>query len=179
MSDNETSLHTGDAEPDSQPAVAPYILLLEDSPGEAELFCRALVCARERLVPKPDTVGPTVEVQHTARGALDALKAHMERKPHDLPDLIVLDFDLPAGNSLMFLQELQRDFRLAKLPVIVMVWSDDESIVRALGGRGVAGYVVKPMLFEDLIVLVGDVCQHVLSQTSHQELCRLGQERSA
>ncbi len=79
----------------------------------------------------------------------------------------MLDFDLPAGNSLAFLRALQQDVRLAKLPVIVMVWSDDESIARSLRAFGVAGYVVKPVLFEDLIIRVGDICRYIVSETVH------------
>ncbi|HLZ32400.1 MAG TPA: response regulator [Nitrospira sp.] len=179
MNDDDPGLSSGEAGPDVGPAVAPYILLLEDSPGEAELFCQALICAWERQVSKPVAPRPIIDVQYTAQGALDALNAHIALKPNglsDLPDLIVLDLDLPAGNSLTFLREIRRDVDLSKLPVIAMVWADDEPTIRALGGQGVAGYVIKPMLFEDLIVLVGDVCRHFLFEKPHHELCEPGRE---
>ena len=162
-------MSAANAESDPQPEEAPRILLLEDSPGEAELFCQALVHAWQRHAPKPIADRPTIELRHTADGALEILKSHIEFKPSSLPHLIVLDFDLPAGNSLAFLRALQQNIRLAKLPVIVMAWADDESIVRSLRGFGVAGYVVKPVLFEDLIIRVGDIRRYILSETVHHE----------
>lgn len=160
-------MRTANVESDSGPQEGPRILLLEDSPAEAELFCQALVYAWQRLEPKPAAARPTIELRHTAHSAIETLKSHIELNPSSLPDLILLDFDLPAGNSLMFLRALQQDVRLAKLPVIVMAWSDRESIIRSLRAFGVAGCVVKPLLFEDLIILVGDICRHVLLSTSH------------
>ena len=172
-------MSTANAESDSQPQEAPRILLLEDSPAEGELFCQALVYAWQKQAPKPVAARPTIELRHTAHGAIETLKGHIELKPSNLPDLIVLDFDLPAGGSLTFLRALQQDVRLAKLPVIVMAWADDESIVRSLRAFGVAGYVVKPVLFEDLIILVEDICRHVLLDSSHQEFSRLDRRQHA
>ncbi len=160
-------MSAANAESEFQLEEAPRILLLEDSPGEAELFCQALVNAWQRYAPKTVADSPTIEIRHTARGALEILKSHIELKPSSLPHLIVLDFHLPAGNSLAFLRALQQDVRLAKVPVIVMVWSDDESIARSLRAFGVAGYVVKPVLFEDLIIRVKDICRYILSETVH------------
>jgi DNA-binding NarL/FixJ family response regulator len=126
-----------------------------------------LVYSWQRHAPQTIADSPTIEIRHRAQGALEILKSHIELKPSSLPLLIVLDFDLPAGNSLSFLRALQQDVRLAKLPVIVMVWSDDESIVGSLRAFGVAGYVVKPVLFEDLLIPVGDICRYILSETVH------------
>lgn len=78
-----------------------------------------------------------------------------------------------------FPRELRKDSRLATLPVIVMAWSDEQSIARSLGGLGVAGYVVKPMRFDELVALVGGFCRHVHSGNSRQEFCRLDRTRPA
>lgn len=155
------------------------ILLLEDSPGEAELFCEALALAWEKLRPDPEAPRPGIEVQYTAPSALEFLVNRSERKTKNLPDLVVLDLDLPGGASLTFLRELSMDSRLTSLPVIVMAWSEEQSMVRSLGGLGVVGYVVKPMLLDDLIALVGGFCRHVLSGNSRQEFCALDWKRHA
>ena len=155
------------------------ILLLEDSPGEAEPFCEALVLAWEKLGPEPEAPRPGIEVQRTAKDALECPRNQARPETHNLPDLVVLDLDLPGGTSLMFLRELRMDSRLATLPVIVMAWSDEQSIVRNLGGLGVVGYVVKPMRFDELVALVGGFCRHVLSGNSRQEFCALEWTRPA
>lgn len=167
------------SEPVSGSAEAMKILLLEDSPGEAELFCEALVLAWEKLGPDQEASRPGIDVQRTAKDALEFLRSPAGQEAHNLPDLIVLDLDLPGGTSLTFLRELRRDSRLATLPVIVMAWSDAQSIVRSLGGLGVGGYVVKPMRFDELVTLVGGVCRHVFFGGSRQEFCWLGRKRPA
>ncbi|MBU6434851.1 MAG: response regulator [Nitrospirae bacterium] len=110
---------------------------------------------------------------------MECLRKPAGRKTNILPDLIVLDLDLPGDTSLTLLRELRRDSRLATLPVIVMAWSDEQSIVLCLGGLGVVGYVVKPLRFDEVVALVGGVCRHGLSGNSHQEFCVLGSETSS
>jgi len=155
------------------------ILLLEDSPGEAELFCEALVLAWEKLGSDPEAPRPGVAVHFTAKDALECLRNPTRNETNKLPDLVVLDLDLPGGTSLAFLRVLRTDSRLAQLPVIVMAWSEEQSIVRTLGWLGVARFVVKPMLFDDLVALVGGFCRHVLPENSRQEFCELDWKRPA
>jgi DNA-binding response OmpR family regulator len=153
------------------------ILLLEDSPGEAELFCEALVLAWRKLGPEPEAQRPGIDIQRTAKDALEFLRKPDGQETNHLPDLVVLDLDLPGGTSLTFLHELRMDSQLGTLPVIVMAWSDEEMIVRSLDRLGVVGYVVKPMLLDDLVALVGGFCRHVLSGNSRQEFCALDRKR--
>lgn len=167
------------SDPASRSGEALRILLLEDSPGEAELFCEALVLAWKKLGPEPEAPRPGIDVQRTAEDALEFLRNPAGHGTNNLPDLVVLDLDLPGRTSLTFLRELRMDSRLAKLPVIVMAWSDDQSIVQSLGGLGVVGYVVKPMLFDDLVALVGGFCRHILPENSRQEFCSLDGKRPA
>jgi CheY-like chemotaxis protein len=167
------------SEPTSRSGDARRILLVEDSPGEAELFCKALVLAWEKLGPEPEAPRLGIDVQPTTQDALKFLRIQTGQKTNNLPDLVVLDLDLPGGTSLTFLRELRMDSRLATLPVIVMAWSDEQSIVGSLEGLGVVGFVVKPMLFDDLAALAGDFCRHVLSGNSRQEFCALDRNRPA
>lgn len=155
------------------------ILLLEDSPGEAELFCQALALAREKYGCDLEVPGSGIDVLRTAKDALEFLRNTIGQKSNSFPDLIVLDLDLPGGASLTFLRELRMDSRLATLPVIVMAWSDEQSIVRCLGELGIVDYVVKPMLFDELVALVGGFCRHVLSDNSRQEFRALDRKQSA
>ena len=150
---------------------APEILLLEDSPGEAELFCQAMVMASQAHLPR---VGwPRIDVRHTATDALHVLRHQAGLERSNLPELIVLDLDLPGGSSLAFLRELQRDARLKSLPVIMMAWSEEEALVRSLYALGVAAYVIKPLFFADLLTLVGQLCNKILSARG-QALCEQG-----
>lgn len=139
----------------------------------------ALVLAWGKRGPAPAALRPGIDVQRTAQDALEYLRNSAGQQTHNLPDLVVLDLDLPGGTSLTFLRELRVDSRLATLPVIVMAWSDEQLIVRSLDGLGVVGYVVKPMLFDDLVALVGGFCRHGLSGNSRQEFSPLDRTRPA
>jgi len=163
----------------SQSAEVPGILLLEDSPGEAELFCHALVRAWELLESKPELPRPGINVQLTAQDALDFLRKQVTVEARGFPDFIVLDMDLPGGASLKFLQELRKDSRLTNLPVIAMAWTDDQPTVRAMAGLGVVDYVVKPMLFSDLVTIVGGVCRMILSETPRPDLHAVARRQPA
>lgn len=146
------------------------ILLVEDSPGEAELFCQALVLAWDMLEPLQGFPRPEIEVRCTAEDALEALKQCVTSVARDLPELLVLDLDLPAGTGLTFLRALRTDPRLMRLPIIAMLWSEDEAFVRTLAGLGVAGYVLKPLRFADLVTVVGELCRKILARSRPQDL---------
>lgn len=164
--------------PASQFAQAARILILEDSPGEAELFCEALVLAWRSAGCGSEASRPGIEVQHTAQDALNSLRKRAEPETGNLPELVVLDLDLPGRTSLTFLRELRQDRRLTSLPVIAMAWCDEQPIVRALDGLGVAGYLVKPLRFADLLIMVGNICRTWLPGDRRRELCLLDRERN-
>jgi len=149
----------------------PKLLLLTDSPGEAELFCDALTVVWERLESPPSSPQPAIDVQHTAECALEILRKQLALGAHSLPDLIVLDLNLPGATSLSCLRELRNDFRLANLPVVVMARSDAQPSMRTLYGLGVVGYLVKPRCFSDLITMVRKICQTWLPKNPRQEIC--------
>jgi len=164
--------------PASQFARVPRILLLEDSPGEAELFCEALVLAWRSAGCGSEASRPGIEVRHTAQDALNSLRKRAEPETSNLPELVVLDLDLPGRTSLTFLHELRRDPRVASLPVIVMAWSDEPVMACTLNGLGVAGYFVKPLRFADLLIMVGDICRTWLPVDRRRELCLLNGEQN-
>lgn len=145
---------------DIQSPTPSSMLLVEDSPGEAELFCHAVAFALESQ--SASAAPAQVHVRHTATDALAVLKDWAARGSDHLPDLVVLDLDLPGGTSVWFLQELRQDALLKNLPVVVMAWSEEESIVRSLYTLGVAAYVIKPLLLADLFTLVSRLCQEHL-----------------
>lgn len=145
---------------DTQSPTPSSMLLVEDSPGEAELFCHAVAFALES---QSALAAPAqVHVRHTATDALAVLKDWAAGGSDHLPELVVLDLDLPGGTSVWFLQELRQDALLKNLPVVVMAWSEEESIVRSLYTLGVAAYVIKPLLLADLFTLVSRLCQEHL-----------------
>jgi DNA-binding response OmpR family regulator len=139
------------------------ILLIEDSPGECELFRLAL--AQTRL-------DVALYTEHDAEGALHFLSTRAGHEP--LPDLIILDWQLKKTRGDQFLVRVRSDQRLASIPVVVFTTSDDLSDLTAGYRSGANGYVVKPGTFEDLVSFAGDLCRYWLhwNRTTYQVTAR-------
>jgi CheY-like chemotaxis protein len=113
--------------PDPEPG--PLILVCDDEPTLRELV-RAVLGPGYRFVEAAD-----------GREALAVA--------HDVePDLIVLDVMLPGLSGIEVLDELRRDERLAKTPVVVITaWSHTEAEVLTAGADA---FVSKPFDPDDL-----------------------------
>jgi DNA-binding response OmpR family regulator len=121
------------------------ILLIEDSPGECELFRLALVKVT------PDIA---LYTEHDVEAALHFLKTQQ-----DLPSLTLLDWHLRHRCGDSFLKHLRSETRIAGIPVVVFTTSDDASDINAAYVNGANGYVVKPSTFDELVHCVRDVCR--------------------
>jgi len=70
------------------------------------------------------------------------------------PAAIVLEADLPGAPGWDTLQALQGDETMRDIPVLICSWSDEEE--RSLM-EGAAGYLRKPVLYEDFLVALESV----------------------
>ncbi len=89
---------------------------------------------------------------HTAFNGEEALDLLLGRQGQDplrpLPEVILLDLNMPRMNGAEFLSELRADPELRDIPVFVTTTSgmdDDRAAAEALDVRG---YIVKPLDFE-------------------------------
>jgi DNA-binding response OmpR family regulator len=128
----------------------PSILLIDDSPGECELFRLALAQTGldAVLFDEPETAA-----------ALHFLKVETKVEVK----LIVLDWRLRNHTGTVFLERLRADTRLAAIPVVVFTTSDDVSDMMKAYASGANGYVVKPGTFDELVHCVRDICRYWLS----------------
>lgn len=89
---------------------------------------------------------------HTAFNGKEALSMLRGDNPdalENLPDIILLDVNMPRMNGLEFLQELRNDNKLREINVFIMTTSDD-ALDRSEAERlGVNGYIIKPLNFDD------------------------------
>ncbi len=124
------------------------ILLVEDSPEDLELTCRAL---------KNATLGNHVQVARDGAEALDFLFGegdHAGRAVEDTPKLILLDLKLPKVDGLEVLQRIKSDERTQSIPVVVLTSSKEQSDVVESYALGVNSYIVKPVNFESFVEAV-------------------------
>jgi CheY-like chemotaxis protein len=72
----------------------------------------------------------------------------------ELPDVILLDLNMPRKDGREALQEIKADARLRHVPIIVLTSSSaDEDVLRSYD-LGVSSYIEKPVTFERMVQVV-------------------------
>lgn len=73
-------------------------------------------------------------------------------KHHDkLPNIVLLDLNMPKINGIEFLRILKNDDRLKYIPTIILTTSNNKKDLLECYKIGIAGYVLKPLRYEDYI----------------------------
>lgn len=122
----------------------PTLLLVEDEPGARRLFEEAVdECAVADL-----------EVATDGREALDVLPTR-DGEPSELPDLVVLDLDLPEVHGLDVLRELKAENSPAqRIPVLVLSEATDQDVVDEAYEAGANVFLPKPGDYAELLALI-------------------------
>jgi two-component system response regulator len=119
----------------------PVILLVEDSSTDEELTLWAL---------KKHNIANRVVVTRDGAEALDYLfteGSHAGRDPNEVPQVVLLDLNLPKIGGLDVLRRIRADERTRLLPVVILTSSkEDEDLLRGYAS-GANSYVVKPVDF--------------------------------
>src|SRR5260221_6013 len=133
------------------------ILLVEDSPYDAELTIRELT--RRHLANK------LVHLKDGAE-ALDFIfgtGAYANRDTSQHPKVVLLDLKLPKVDGLEVLKTIKKDARTRTIPVVVMTSSQEQRDVVESYHLGVNSYVVKPVDFDQFSKAVSELgCYWVL-----------------
>jgi CheY-like chemotaxis protein len=117
------------------------ILLVEDDDVDAMTVRRAL---KELHV-----VNPLVQVEN-GEAALNYL-----REPGQiLPCIILLDLNMPVMGGIEFLQVVKQDAALRRIPVVVLTTSEEQQDKVASFDLGVAGYIRKPVDYQQFVEAV-------------------------
>lgn len=120
------------------------ILLVEDNPDDVVLTKRAF--ARHNFQGRIDTAIDGVE-------ALDYLFCrgeYLNRIP-TLPDLVLLDLQLPRQGGLDVLKLIREDERTKFLPVVILTSSSEESDVMRSYENGANSFLQKPVDFDQFV----------------------------
>ena len=67
----------------------------------------------------------------------------------EIPDLIILDLNMPDTNGIEFLTILKNDDELKHIPVIILTTSNNDRDISECYRLGIAGYVLKPLKYDD------------------------------
>ncbi|HYR95559.1 MAG TPA: response regulator [Candidatus Binatus sp.] len=127
------------------------ILLVEDSPADAELTVRAL--RKQNLANRLHHVQDGAEALDFIFGT----GAYAGRSIDDAPRVVLLDLKLPKVDGLEVLRRMKADPRTRRIPVVVMTSSREERDVVATYELGVNSYIVKPVDFEQFAQAVASL----------------------
>jgi len=112
------------------------IMLVEDNRGDAMLATRAF---RDAGIDNRMTVAGTGEK------ALAMLRRQDEYKDFRLPDIILLDLNLPGIGGQDVLRAIKDDETLKTIPVVVLSSSEAEADIARAYDQHANAYVVKPV----------------------------------
>ena len=113
------------------------ILLVEDDQADAYITQRVFRDITQHL-----HQGISLEHSETGESALALLEARLDDS-QPLPDLILLDLNMPRMDGFTFLERIKVHPRLRLIPVVVLTTSSAQSDIRQSYAQGAAGYVVK------------------------------------
>jgi CheY-like chemotaxis protein len=128
------------------------ILLIEDDTIEVMKFNRVL---------------SNLSLQHEILEANNGEEAlELLHDDSNRPDIIVLDLNMPKLNGLEFLSILKKDTILKYIPAIILTTSNNHKDLLECYKIGFAGYILKPLKYEDYI----DRIEKLLAYWSCNEL---------
>ena len=90
-----------------------------------------------------------LQYTHTIVEAKNGEQALEILQQGDLPDIILLDLNMPRMSGIEFLEILKADERLKYLPTIILTTSENRADLLQCFNLGIAGYVIKPLKYED------------------------------
>ena len=116
----------------------PSILIVEDNQDDCEATMRSLKKSR--------FLNP-VDWCKNGKEAWDYLST---KKENELPDLILLDLNMPGLDGRQLLAKMKNSERLRQIPVVILTTSADSRDIDKCYDLGASTYIQKPVSFEGL-----------------------------
>lgn len=121
------------------------ILMVEDNPGDVRLTIEAF---------KEGKVQNNLSVVEDGMEALAFLHREGKYANAPRPNLILLDLNLPKKDGRKVLEEIKKDPKLKRIPVLVLTTSDAEQDISEAYDLHANCYITKPMDFDQFITVV-------------------------
>ena len=93
------------------------------------------------------------------------LMEYLGNHPEKLPDLILLDLNMPKKDGRVALQEMRADERYEKLNVVIFSTciSDEDKAFTA----GATRHVTKPFDFSELVQTIREICESTVASLAY------------
>ncbi|MHA1612671.1 MAG: response regulator [Promethearchaeota archaeon] len=142
-----------------------YLLLVEDSEDVIIILKKAL---------KKDNIMNDLVVAWDGSEALEFLFGNGSCEGRDiaqLPEVILIDLNMPKINGLEVLKTIRSDLRTKLLPVVIVTASKEESDIIRGYELGVNRYITKPFDFNQYHMAIANwVCMVSFKSSSSEEV---------
>ena len=124
------------------------VLLVEDSEADAVMVEETLLDSKLRM---------NLSVVHDGVEAMQYLRKEGVYQSRRIPDLVILDLNLPKKDGREVLAEIKEDDRFKQIPVVVLTTSSaEEDIVRSYKLHANC-YITKPLDFDQFAKIVANI----------------------
>ncbi len=130
------------------------ILLVEDNPGDVRLTKEAL---------KESKVRNAIHVAEDGVEAMAFLNRAIEDEDTPIPDLILLDLNLPRMDGRETLAQIKSNERLRRIPVVILTTSEDDTDILRAYDLHANCYVQKPVDLDQFLKVVHSIEEFWLS----------------
>ncbi len=134
------------------------ILLVEDSVKDVFLIREAF---------RESGFKHGLQVAKDGSMALQMLRHEPPYEGLPVPDLVLLDINMPVMGGIEVLEQIKLDSALKMLPVVMLTTSQADSDVRACYQRHANGYLVKPADYNQFVDLMQATLHYWLDLTVH------------
>jgi two-component system, chemotaxis family, response regulator Rcp1 len=121
------------------------ILLVEDNPADVRLTKIALQDSRGAV---------NLRVARDGVEAMEFLHGVGKHAGEQMPDLILLDLNLPRKDGREVLVEIKRDSNLRTIPVIILTTSDAQKDIMQTYNMHANCYIIKPMDLDEFMAVM-------------------------
>lgn len=124
------------------------ILLVEDNPGDVRLTEEAL---------KESRISVNMRVAMDGMAALAMLRREGQYAGQPIPDLILLDLNMPKMDGRELLRQIKTDEALKHIPVVVLTTSAAEKDILQAYGLHANCYITKPVEFDQFMEIIKSI----------------------
>ncbi len=135
----------------------PEILMVDDNPADIDLTSEVLAQSKGHF--HVNAVNDGVE-------ALSFLQRHGKYAGAPVPDLVVLDLNLPRKDGCAVLSSIKADPALAKIPVVIFTTSHAEADITRSYKLGANCYLKKPGNLPEFVAVVQSMAEFWLGFAS-------------
>ena len=160
--DNPMSETTNKTNTNNQPI---DILLVEDNEADIKVTLRAFEKAK---------IKNNISVARDGEEAIDYIyhqSKYTDKKKFPLPDLILLDIQLPKLDGFAVLKRLKEDKKFKLIPVVMLTSSKSEEDVAESYRDGAVSFIQKPVNYEEFEKIVDgfNFYWHIINKIPHLE----------